>query len=362
MRILIMAGGTGGHIFPALAVAKRLIAQGHIVHWLGSRYGMEGEVTAANGIPIHFIKVLGLRGKGLRTRLVAPIHLLRALLQSLLVMHKFKPDLVLGMGGYVTGPAGIAAWLSGIKLVIHEQNAVAGMTNKILARFSYKVMEGFPHSFPEKFTTLVTGNPVREGFYQTQTPHSRRASDNSKLKILVIGGSAGARALNNLIPQVLHLWPDANKPQIWHQAGKKNILDAENAYKSNGFDVRFNDPEATEIRLVDFIEDMPAAYRWANIVICRAGALTVSEIAAIGVASILIPYPYAVDDHQTKNAKYLADADAAVIIQERDLDPQKLCQILQDLYADPAKLQAMAQAAQNKAKPEALDVVLSNLT
>lgn len=362
MRILIMAGGTGGHIFPALAVAKRLIAQGHEVHWLGSRYGMEGEVTAANGIPIHFIKILGIRGKGLATKFAAPINLLRALLQSLIVMRKFKPNLVLGMGGYVTGPAGLAAWLSGVKLVIHEQNAVAGMTNKILARFSQTVMEGFPHSFPAKFKTLVTGNPVREGFYQIPTPHNRRASDQANLKILVIGGSAGARALNNLMPQLLEIWPQAaNKPKIWHQAGKKNILDAQNAYKSRGFDVQINSPENTDIRLVDFIDDMPKAYSWADLIICRSGALTVAEIAAIGVASILIPYPYAVDDHQTKNAQYLADAGAAIIIQERDLDPQKLCALLLDLQANPTKLQAMASAAYGMAKPAALDTVLAQI-
>ncbi len=360
MRILIMAGGTGGHIFPALAVAQRLMQQGHTVQWLGSRYGMEGEVTAANNIPINYISILGLRGNGLKRKLAAPWSLLRALLQSIGVMRRFKPDLVLGMGGYVTGPAGLAAWLCRVKLVIHEQNAVAGVTNKILARFSHKVLEGFPRSFPAKISTQVIGNPVREGFYHVAPPAQRIRDSDPRLKILVIGGSSGARALNDLLPQILQQWPNAVTPQIWHQAGKKNIADAEQAYAAAGFNVNIND-QNSPVKLVDFIHDMPAAYSWADVIICRSGALTVAEIAAVGVASILIPYPYAVDDHQTKNAHYLADAGAAVIIQERDLQAGQVIALLQDLQVNPAKIQAMAQAAYSMAKPEALDLVVQNL-
>lgn len=361
MRILIMAGGTGGHIFPALAVAKRLIQQGHTVHWLGSRYGMEGEITAANNIPIHFIKIVGLRGKNLSTKLLAPGRLVLAFLQSLMVMLQFKPNLVLGMGGYVTGPAGLAAWLLRKKLVIHEQNATAGMTNEILARFSHTVLEGFPQSFSAKIATKFTGNPVREDFIKVVPPLERPPKPTPPLHILIIGGSAGARALNNLMPRVLQGWPDSTPPVLWHQAGKKNIQDAQQAYLNAGFNVAINDVNATDIKLVDFIEDMPSAYLWADLIICRAGALTVAEIAAIGVASILIPYPYAVDDHQTKNAAYLTRAGAAIIMQERDLNLEQLRALLLDFSANPHKLQAMAAAAYSLAKPDALDLVVNSL-
>lgn len=360
MRVLIMAGGTGGHIFPALAVAKRLIQDGHTVHWLGSRYGMEGEVTATHNIPIYFIKILAIRGKKFSDNLTAPFRLLRALAQSLQVMLKFKPDLVLGMGGYVTGPAGLAAWLTRKKLIIHEQNATAGMTNEILARMADKVMVGFPQSFSSKVVTKFTGNPVREDFCKV-LPLKQRLQNrlDSSLKILIIGGSGGARALNNLIPQLLSTWPELQKPMIWHQAGKKNIQDAKHAYQEHGLNVVIN-KQLDNIKLVDFIDDMPSAYSWADIIICRSGALTVAEIAAVGVASILIPYPYAVDDHQTKNARYLADAGAAIILQEKDLKLEQLRDLLLEFSADQTKLQSMAQVALSLAKPDALDLVVKN--
>jgi len=357
MRVLIMAGGTGGHIFPALAVAKRLQQQGHIVHWLGSLGGMEAGITASNAIPIHFIAIGGIRGKGIVTKLLAPWRLSIALLQSLAIMLKFKPDVVLGMGGYVTGPAGLAAWLFRKRLVIHEQNAIAGMTNQILARFSYRVLEGFPQSFPNKISAQLTGNPVREDFAKLLPPEKRTPRGNHvALKILIIGGSGGARTLNNTLPQVLSTWPaDKLKPTLWHQAGKKHINDAKQAYESNGIDLA-----AGNVKLVDFIQDMPNAFMWADIVVCRAGALTVAEIAAAGVASILIPYPYAVDDHQTKNAEYLAHANAAVIVQERDLSVDKLRELLLDFTANPSKLTAMAKAAYKLAQPQALDLVVAS--
>lgn len=354
MRILIMAGGTGGHIFPALAVAKRMQKLGHTVRWLGSSYGMESEITRAHAIPIYLINIVGLRGKGIYTKLLAPIKLLYAFWQSILVMCKYKPDLVLGMGGYVTGPAGLAAWVMRKRLVIHEQNAIAGMTNRLLARMADSVLTGFAQSFPKSIATINTGNPIREEFYiDVEKPNNI----DSRLKILIIGGSAGARALNNLLPQLLKNWPGAEKPLIWHQAGKKNLIDAQNAYKNNGFDPQIFD----NVKLVDFIEDMPQAYRWADVIICRAGALTVAEITAIGVSSILIPYPYAVDDHQTKNAKYLEDNGAAIIIQEKDLDLQKLINILVGMQNEPKKLENMAKAAKELAKPLALDTVVAQL-
>jgi UDP-N-acetylglucosamine--N-acetylmuramyl-(pentapeptide) pyrophosphoryl-undecaprenol N-acetylglucosamine transferase len=356
MHVLIMAGGTGGHIFPALAVAKKLQQQGHTVHWLGSRAGMEAGITAANAIPIHFISIGGIRGKGLATKLLAPWRLYVALLQSLVIMLKFKPDVVLGMGGYVTGPAGLAAWILRKRLVIHEQNAIAGMTNQILARFSYRVLEGFPRSFPSKITAQLTGNPVREDFAKLLPPEKRAPRvSNTGLKILVVGGSGGARTLNNTLPQVLKTWPtDKLKPTLWHQAGKKQISEARQAYQSIGIDL-----QASNVKLVDFIQDMPNAFMWADIVVCRAGALTIAEIAAAGVASILIPYPYAVDDHQTKNAEYLTQANAAIIIQERDLTVDKLRELLVDFTDNPVKLSNMARAAYTLAQPKALDLVVA---
>lgn len=354
MRVLIMAGGTGGHIFPALAVAKRLIQEGHTVEWLGTKNSMEADIAIANGIPINYVSISGLRGKGLLAKLTSPLRLGWALIQSMLIIHKFKPDLVLGMGGYVTGPAGLAAWLLRKKLIIHEQNAIAGMTNQILAKFSYRVLEAFPNSFPKTISTQLTGNPVREGFYKLLPPEKRPIKDNSTpLKILVIGGSGGARTLNNILPQVLSSWELPTKPTVWHQSGSKHITAAQAAYSAAGI--------KDNLKLVDFIHDMPNAYAWADLVICRAGALTIAEIAAVGVASILIPFPYAVDDHQTKNAQYLADVGAAIIVQEQDLTVENLRKLLQDLAIDRRKLLAMAKAAHGVAKPQALDQVVAGL-
>ncbi len=366
MRILIMAGGTGGHIYPALAVVKRLQQQGHMVHWLGVRGSMEESVAADNGIPMHFVAIAGLRGKGWATLLSAPWRLSRALVQSTLVMLSFKPDVVLGMGGYVTGPAGLAAWLTRRRLVIHEQNAVAGATNQILARLAQRVLEAFPQSFPPKISALLTGNPVREDFAKLLSPDKRQGKNQAgALKILVLGGSGGARALNNLMPQLLGAWPEMPAIMVWHQAGKKNIHDAQQAYQNCDLKVAINalvdNSVKLQIKLVDYIQDMANAYAWADIIICRAGALTVAEIAAAGVASVLIPYPYAVDDHQTKNAEYLAQAGAAIIMQERDLNVIKLREILADLSVNRTQLAAMAQAAYGLAKPDALDLVVAQL-
>ena len=361
MRVLIMAGGTGGHIFPALAVAKRLIQGGHTVHWLGTRNSMEATITSEHAIPIHYVNISGLRGKGIFTKILAPIKLGIALTQSILIMLSFKPNLVLGMGGYVTGPAGIAAWLTRRRLVIHEQNAIAGMTNQLLAKFSYRVLEGFPNSFPTQITTEVTGNPVREDFYKLLPPEKRTPkSPGSALKILVLGGSGGAQALNNILPQVLATWDTLPKPTVWHQAGAKHVKNALQAYQNSGINAQINMlvNSGINIKLVDFINDMPNAYAWADVVICRAGALTVAEIAAAGVASIFIPFPHAVDDHQTKNAQFLVKSGAALILDERELTVDKLRDMLKDLAANQGKLLTMAKAARKLAKPEALDKVV----
>lgn len=363
MQILIMAGGTGGHVFPALAVALRLLQDGHTVHWLGTRGGLEEDVAVKNGIPIHFIKVRGLRGKKLINKIMSPCMLMLSLLQAIWIILKVKPQAVLGMGGYVTGPGGIAAYLLRRRLVIHEQNAIAGMTNQILAKFSQCVLEGFPRSFPQKVITHVTGNPVRADFYKLIPPAQRfDKKDPGALKILVLGGSGGARAINNLTAELLADWgTDIQKPMVWHQAGKAHIADAQQAYLAKGFEIEINQLSSSNIKLVDFIQDMPNAYAWADIVICRAGALTIAELAAAGVPSILIPYPYAVDDHQTKNAEYLVKAGAAMLIQERDLNCTILRKNLQDLAHDRQRLAKMAVAAYSMAKPDALDLVVAGV-
>lgn len=361
MRILIMAGGTGGHIFPALAVARRLIQQGHAVHWLGTKNSMEEHTAINNDIPIHFINIQGLRGGNLGKKILAPLRLTWALLQSLVIIWRVKPQVVLGMGGYVTGPGGLAAYILRKRLVIHEQNAIAGMTNQILAKFSQRVMEAFPSSFPHKVFAHLTGNPVREDFYKLPTPEARfNKKTAGPLKLLVLGGSNGARALNNIIPELIMTWGDAMpRPMVWHQAGKRNIAEAQHAYKACGIDVEINQLNDANIKLVDFIQDMPNAYAWADIVICRAGALTIAELAAAGAASILIPYPFAVDDHQTKNAQYLLKAGAAMLFQERDLEVDLLRKNLQELVMDRERLLKMAKAAHSLAKPEALDLVVA---
>jgi len=348
-----MAGGTGGHIFPALAVAKKLLAQGHIVHWLGTKNSMEDNIASANNIQIHYISISGIRGKNLLTKLLAPVRLSWSLLQALAIMGSFKPDVVLGMGGYVTGPAGLAAWITRKRLVIHEQNAIAGMTNQILAKFSDHVLEAFPNSFPTKSKALVTGNPVREEFYSLLPPDKRVHRANAALKILVLGGSGGAQTLNKIIPQVLRNWTSEPKPIVWHQAGTKHLAATQQAYAAANVQLDLN-----TVKLVDFIQDMPNAYAWADVVICRAGALTIAELAAAGVASILIPYPFAVDDHQTKNAQHLVAANAAIIMQERDLNLETLSTLLHSLANDRAKLLTMAKAAHSLAQPQALDKVL----
>lgn len=364
MRILIMAGGTGGHIYPALAVAKRLAQQGHEVHWLGAKNSMEQTIVTEQKIPLHYISVRALRGKNFLHKILAACWLLLALLQALVIIAKLKPQVVLGMGGFVTGPGGLAAYIMRKRLVIHEQNAIAGMTNQLLARFSQKILVAFPQSFPQKVRTQFTGNPVREAFYNLPEPAIRFNKKNpGPLKILILGGSNGARALNNIIPELLMTWgTEIPLPMIWHQAGKRNVADTQQAYKACGLQIDVNQLHNAGIKLVDFIQDMPNAYAWADIVICRAGALTIAEIAAAGVASILVPYPYAVDDHQTKNAQYLLQAGAAMLFQERDLEVDLLRKNLHDLALDRERLTKMALQAHSLAKRDALDLVVSSCT
>lgn len=339
LRILVMAGGTGGHVFPALAVADELRARGVEVTWLGSRRGLEAEVVPKAGYPIDYINVSGLRGKGLLSWLVAPIKLLTALAQGWAVMRRRHPSAVLGMGGFVSGPGGLAAWLTRHPLLIHEQNARAGLTNRLLAPLARRVMEAFPGSITNVNNVLHTGNPLRADFIKRddEKDSQTHVQHDGPLRLLVVGGSLGAARLNEVVPVTLAGLPQEARPEVWHQAGKRNIESAQNAYREAGI----------EARVVPFISDMVEAYRWADLVLCRAGAMTIAELAAAGVASILVPFPFAVDDHQTANAHYLSDHNAAVLLPQAQLTPERLGELIKE--TTPEALRKMADAAQRLA-------------
>jgi UDP-N-acetylglucosamine--N-acetylmuramyl-(pentapeptide) pyrophosphoryl-undecaprenol N-acetylglucosamine transferase len=332
-----MAGGTGGHVFPALAVAEKLQAGGCPVAWLGTHAGLEARVVPAHGIPMHWIKVKGLRGKGALHLLAAPFMLVWSLLQAAGVLLKVRPAAVLGMGGYTTGPGGVIAWMFRRPLVIHEQNSVAGLTNRLLRPLAHTVLEAFPGSLKN---AIHTGNPVRRSI--AEVPFGEPDLRSRRPRLLVVGGSLGAAALNQQVPAALAELGPKQRPEVWHQTGLGHIDEAKKAYDAAG----------VEVRLDAFIEDMSTAYQWADLVLCRAGALTVAELAAVGVASILVPYPYAVDDHQTANAHYLVDAGAAVLMPQSQLTPRRLREQLK-LLQQPERLIAMAEQAREKAMPEA---------
>lgn len=343
-NILIMAGGTGGHIYPALAVADKLKEQGFQPFWLGSEKGMETKVVPEHGYPLLKINVSGVRGNGLLRLLFTPFMLMIALIQALLIMIKVRPAVVLGMGGFASGPGGVAAWLMRIPLLIHEQNAIAGLTNKLLAPLAVSVMAAFPDAFKESKKIIITGNPVRKDITDILNPEQRYAErDKNTLKVLVLGGSLGARKLNEVVPKAISSIGDKFQYEIKHQCGEKHINDTQEIYK------QYN----VKVEVLPFIKDMAAVYCWADIVICRAGALTVAELAASGIASVLIPYPYAVDDHQTSNANYLAKENAAVLIQETQLNSDKIKDLLQKWYQAPEQLLQMAIKARSLAKPTA---------
>lgn len=342
--IMITAGGTGGHVYPGLAVAKALMAQGIPVVWMGTRKGLEARVVPEAGIPMAWLDVNGLRGKGWKTLVMAPINLVRALVQSVQIMLRHKPAAILGMGGFVAGPGGLVAALMGKPVVIHEQNAVAGLTNKLLSRLSRRVLEGFPNTFAAADKVMATGNPVRLDIANLPEPSERFAARaNEPVRVLIVGGSLGAQALNEMVPQALARLPVAQRPQVRHQAGVRNIDFAQQQYMDAG----------VEAEVMPFIEDMAEAYAWADLVICRSGALTIAELAAAGVAAVLVPYPYAVDDHQTANGNYLADNGAALLMQQRDLNVERLAEVLQDLCIEHSKLLQMSIAARQLAKPYA---------
>jgi UDP-N-acetylglucosamine--N-acetylmuramyl-(pentapeptide) pyrophosphoryl-undecaprenol N-acetylglucosamine transferase len=343
--ILIMAGGTGGHVFPALALARLLREQHTEVIWLGTERGLESRVIPAEGIPIERLSIGGLRGKGALAWLAAPFRLARALLQALAVMRRHQPSVVVGLGGFVTGPGGVAAWLTRRPLLIHEQNAIAGFTNRCLAPLARQVLEAFPGSFGREVHARVIGNPVRQDISAVPPPAARFAGRTGPIRILVIGGSQGAARLNAVVPFALKRLSSWLAFDVRHQAGERWIDAGRASYAQAG------------VRAVvrPFIEDMSEAYAWADLVICRSGALTVSELAAVGVAAILVPFPNAVDDHQAFNAQYLVREGAAVLISDRELTAERLAAELQRLCAGRGKLLAMAERARLLAKPRAAE-------
>jgi UDP-N-acetylglucosamine--N-acetylmuramyl-(pentapeptide) pyrophosphoryl-undecaprenol N-acetylglucosamine transferase len=341
--VLIMAGGTGGHVFPALAVARQLQGDGARVAWLGTPGSFESRLIPDTGIPFHQVPVTGLRGKGLIGWLKAPFALVRALLLALRALRQLAPDMVLGMGGYATGPGGVAARLLGTPLVIHEQNAVPGLTNRLLARIATRVLEAFPGSFPASRRARHTGNPVREEVLRVLPPEQRLAGRSGPLRLLVFGGSQGARVLNEVVPRAIAGLGDPGIVEVRHQTGEAHLQDTRERYRDAGI--------AAEP--VAFIEDVAEAYGWADLVVCRAGALTISELAVAGVASVLVPFPYAVDDHQTRNGLSLADADAAILIDQGELNAARLGGLLVEFHSARERLLSMAQAARRLGIPTA---------
>lgn len=346
-RVLIMAGGTGGHVFPALACARMFADRGYQVHWLGTRRGIEAELIPAAGIAIHYIDVQGLRGKGKLGLLKAPFQLLRALGQSLRLLAELKPVCVLGAGGYVTGPGGLAAWIKRIPLVIHEQNAVVGTANRLLAHLAARRCEGFPGSFDDDAKRRSTGNPVREEIARVA---AMNWTGERRPRLLVLGGSLGALPLNSMLPQAVAVLNGEQRPEVWHQCGKQHVELTRDAYQAAGVDAKVE----------PFIADMAAAYAWADLVVCRAGALTVCELAAAGRPSLLVPLPHAIDDHQTANARYLADRQAAVLLPQADLTSELLADQMKTLFSQPETLQSMAEHARRQATPNATADVVAN--
>lgn len=349
--VLITAGGTGGHVYPGLAVAKALQEQNIPVIWMGTPKGLEARVIPEADIEMVYLSVNGLRGKGITALLAAPLQLAKALFQSLMIMFKVKPAAVLGMGGFVAGPGGLVASLMGKPLLIHEQNAIPGLTNKLLSKVSKKILEGFSGIFPvssfNKDKIVGIGNPVREDIAAIDEPKVRLGDRWGHIRVLVFGGSLGAQVLNEVVPMALEEMPLDKRPIVRHQAGKNKDQATERTYQQL----------EVNAEITPFIEDMAEVYEWADLIICRSGALSVAELAAAGCASIMVPYLYAVDDHQTANAKYLSDAGAAILMPQGDLTKESLSTVLNDLCGDRNKLIEMSIKARRLAKPEATQEV-----
>lgn len=348
-RAVIMAGGTGGHVFPALAVANELRSRGFDVSWLGTRRGIETRLVPEAKIDIDYITVQGVRGRGVVGLLKAPFLIALAVLQSLRLLRRRKPDVVVGFGGFASGPGGVAAKLLGIPLLVHEQNAVAGTTNRLLSRVAARTLAGFDRVLE---TSQWVGNPVRAQIQQLPEPSVRYAErGDAPLRLLVLGGSLGALAINELVPQALALLAPEERPSVHHQCGPKHSEVTSAHYLQ----------AQVEASIEPFIDDMAAAYAWADLVICRAGALTVAELAAAGVAAILVPLPSAIDDHQTHNAAVLAGVGAALSVAQRDLNAGSLAELLRTQCSDRQKLQVMAENARKVDRPDAAQSVAEQI-
>jgi UDP-N-acetylglucosamine--N-acetylmuramyl-(pentapeptide) pyrophosphoryl-undecaprenol N-acetylglucosamine transferase len=341
--LLVMAGGTGGHIFPGIAVAEMLEAKGWTIHWLGTEKRMEAEIVPEHGFEISFINIAGVRNKSLMERVKIPFKLLQSVLQSIAIIRKVKPDVVLGMGGYASAPGGFAAWLMRIPLVLHEQNAVAGMTNRYLAKIATKVLSAFPDAFTKDVDFQVVGNPLRKEITEL-IPVVPEHPSSSK-KVLVVGGSLGAKILNDTVPQALKQIQLQNI-DVWHQTGCGNQASVLTNYQQFGM-------TESKVKVTEFIDDMAAAYQWADVVICRAGALTVSELAMAAKPAIFVPLPHAVDDHQTKNAMYLVSCGAAKLLPQKDFNGTTLAQMLNSLFISDSVVQSMVKAAHDAAHADA---------
>ena len=345
-NVMIMAGGTGGHVIPALSVAKELKTKGYHVHWLGSIKGIENDLVPDAGYTLHRISVTGLRGNGLLKTLLAPLQIMRALWQTFKVYRQVKPVMALGMGGFASGPGGLMAYLLRVPLVIHEQNAIAGMTNSILSGMATYLLQAFEGTFIAKKKAKSVGNPVRQSIATLLEPEARLASHTDGLNVLVVGGSLGAVAINNVMIETAAL--AGNNIHVWHQTGKRNFETVKAGYQAAG---------VTNVKVSDFIADMAKAYEWADVVVCRSGALTVSEMMAAGVASILIPFPFAVDDHQTANGQFLVNAGAAKLKPQSELNAQNLLEELNHLRENRELLIEMSKAARSLAKPDSAKIV-----
>ncbi|AOR62429.1 undecaprenyldiphospho-muramoylpentapeptide beta-N-acetylglucosaminyltransferase [Pectobacterium wasabiae] len=344
-RLMVMAGGTGGHVFPGLAVAHHLMAQGWQVRWLGTADRMEADLVPKHGIEIDFIRISGLRGKGIRAQLSAPIRIFQAVRQARAIMRRYQPDVVLGMGGYVSGPGGLAAWLCGIPVVLHEQNGIAGLTNRWLSHIAKKVLQAFPGAFPK---ADVVGNPVRTDVLALPAPETRLADRSGPVRVLVVGGSQGARVLNQTLPGVAEQLGE--RITIWHQVGKGALSTVQQAYQNVG---------QTQHKITEFIDDMAAAYAWADIVVCRSGALTVSEIAAAGLPALFVPFQHK-DRQQYWNALPLEKAGAAKIIEQPQFSVAAVSEVLSGW--DRTTLLAMAQKARAVAIPDATERVAAEVS
>jgi len=335
--LMVMAGGTGGHIMPGLAVADHLRSLGWRVVWMGNPDGMEAKLVPGHGYETAWVRFSALRGKGWLRKLLLPFNLLRGFWQARREIRRVRPDVVLGMGGFISFPGGMMAALGGVPLVLHEQNSIAGLANKVLAGVADRVLTGFPDALKKG---EWIGNPVRAEITRLAAPAERYAERNGRLRILVVGGSLGAAALNEAVPKALAMLAEDERPEVVHQSGEKHLDALQHAYEAAG----------VRAHLVSFIDDMAGAYAWADLVICRAGALTVAELAAAGVASLLVPFPHAVDDHQTSNARFLASAGAAILMPQSELTPERLAELR---HVPREQWLQMAEKARALARPEA---------